>query len=318
MGHTVKVAVTKAGGRVARALLPRTAAGEMFGPGRRVVLSLLDDPACTLSREAAEAELAGVEHSVLEDLRVECDPWRALAGVDWVVLLDDLRPWPVGEPALSQADAAAFVAWGRAINVAAPNARVLVAAFPANIHAMIARAHAQDVPPGHWFALTRHIETCAAGLVAARAGMPASSVSGLTTWGCSGPPAFVDLRLARIDGHPAPASITREDWGFESALEERLGDVVEGRASAPAIAGAVAATIRSLTTPTPYHDWFSVAVESDGSYGVPSGLICGFPVRTEDGLGYSIVQGLYLDAHDHRRLAENIAALEFEAVDMKI
>ncbi len=318
MAHTVKVAVTKAGGRVARALLPRIAAGEMFGPDRRVALSLLDDPGAPLSSDMVEAELRGVAHSVLEEVRVGHDPDRALKGADWVVLLDDLRPWPAGEPARAHADASAFVAWGRAINAAAPNARVLVAAFPANIHAMIARAHAQDVPPGHWFALTRHIEACAAMLVAARAGVPASSVSHLTTWGCSVTPAFVDLRLARIDGQPAPASVTREDWGFEPALEDRLADLVEGRASAPAIAVAVAATIRSLTTPTPYHDWFSVAVESDGSYGVPRGLICGFPVRTEDGLGYSIAQGLYLDARGHHRLAENVAELEFEAADMKV
>ena len=117
---------------------------------------------------------------------------------------------------------------------------------------------------------------------------------------------------------PAPPSITEDGWGFEAALEDRLGDLVEGRASPPAIAPAIASTIRALTTPTPYHDWFSVAVESDGSYGVPRGLICGFPVRTDDGLSHSIVQGLYLDAHGHRRLAENVAELEFEAVDMNI
>jgi malate dehydrogenase len=94
--------------------------------------------------------------------------------------------------------------------------------------------------------------------------------------------------------------------------------VIEGRSSASAIADAIAATIRGLATPTPYHAWISVAMESDGSYGVPRSLICGFPVRTEDGLRHEIVGGLYLDAHGNQRIVENVAALEFEAVKMSV
>ena len=197
---------------------------------------------------------------------------------------------------------------------------MLVAAYPSNIHAMIARAHARDVPPWHWFAMTRHIEDCAAALVAARAGVAHPGVSHLVAYGCSGPPAFVDLHHARIDGHPAPASLTGE-WArgaFESDLAGRLRDFIEGRMPPSAIAGAIAATIHGLATPTPYHDWISVAMESDGSYGVPRGLICSFPVRTEPGPSHSIVGGLYLDARGHRRIAENVAELEFEAVDMSV
>ena len=223
--------------------------------------------------------------------------------------------------ARDRADWKTFVGRGRAINAAAPNARVLVAAYPSNIHAMIARAYAQDVPPWHWFAMTRQIEDCAAGLVAARAGVPPSSVSHLAAYGCSGPPAFVDLHHARIDGHPAPASVTGAEWAhgaFDTALQGRLREVIEGRSPASATADAIVATIHGLATPTPYHAWISVAMESDGSYGVPRGLICGFPVRTEDGLRHEVVGGLYLDGHGHRRIAENVAELEFEAVKMSV
>lgn len=321
MAHTIKVAVTRGGGPVARALLPRVAAGGMFGPERRVDLSLLDGPEGILAAEATAAGAGDLGPSVLDEVRAGADPLRAFADADWIILLDDPPPRAGSIPPRDLADWRTFVGWGRAINAAAPNARVLVAAYPSNIHAMIARAHAQDVPPWHWFAMTRHIEDCAAALVADRAGVPPSSVSHLAAFGCSGPPAFVALHHARIDGHPAPASITGDGWAhgaFETALQGRLREMIEGRSPESATADSIVATIRGLATPTPYHGWISVAMESDGSYGVPHGLICGFPVRTEDGVGHSIVPGLYLGAEAQRRIAENVAELEFEAVKMSV
>jgi malate dehydrogenase len=321
MRDTVKLAVTRGGGRVARDLVPRIAAGEMFGPKRRVVLSLFDEPGNIPDAEATAARLRDHGHSTVDEVRVDADPLRAFAGADWILLLDDPRPRPGCVSPRDCADWRAFVGWGRAINAAAPNARILVDAYPSNIHAMIARAYAQDVPPWHWFAMTRHVEDCAADLVAARAGVARSSVSHLASFGCSGPPAFVDLRHARIDGHPAPAPIAGSEWAhgpFESALEGCIRDAIEGRSPASAVAGAIVATIHGLTNPTPYHHWISVGIESDGSYGVPRGLICGFPVRTEDGLSHSIIGGLPLDAHAQERIAQNVAELEFEAVSMSV
>ncbi len=105
---------------------------------------------------------------------------------------------------------------------------------------------------------------------------------------------------------------------FASALQDRLREVIEGRSPASATAGAIAATIHDLATPTPYHAWINVAMDSDGSYGVPRGLIFGFPVRTENGVSHEIVPGLYLGAEAQRRIAENVAELEFEAVKMTV
>jgi malate dehydrogenase len=316
MTDAVKVAVTNGGGRVARALVPRIAAGEMFGPGRRVVLSLVGGHGDIHPPVHTDGG-----HSLLDDVRFETDPHRALEGADWVILLDETHAKPDGVVPRDWIDAKTFVGWGRAINASAPNARILVASYPCNIHAMIARAHAQDVPPWHWFALMRHVEDMAAELVASRAGVPRASVSHLAVFGCSGPLAFVDLHHARIDGHPAPASITGADWAhgpFAAELKARLYEFINGHLPASAFAVAVAATIHGLTTPTPFHDWISVSCESNGSYEIPRGLMCGRPVRTEDGLTHEIVGGLYLDGHGHRRIAENVARIEFEAVEMNV
>jgi malate dehydrogenase len=321
MTKAIKVAVTKGGGPVALALLPRVAAGEMFGPSRRVAMSLVDRPGSVPLEQVIAGALGGVEPTVLDEVRAGADPHRALEGADWVVLIDTPRPRPEPAASVTWADGPAYTAWGRAINAACPNARILVAAYPSNLHAMIARAHAQDVPPGHWFALTRHIEDDAAELVAAKAGRPGARVDQLVVYGRTGPKAFVDLHHARIDGHPAPEAIARGDWAhheFETALRDRVREHVAGRSSPSAVARAIAATIHDLTTPTPPHRWFNVSVESDGSYGVPRGLICGFPVRTDENLDQTIVHHLYLDAHAHRRVAENVAALEFDAVEMSV
>ncbi len=212
MPNTIRVAVTKGGGPVARALLPRVAAGEMFGPARRVDLSLLDDTGNIHGAETAATAARDLGPSTLGEVRASADPLEAFAGADWIILLDEPQPRSGDVPPRGRADWKTFVDRGRAINAAAPHAQILVAAYPSNIHAMIARAYAQDVAPWRWFAMTRHIEDCAAGLVADRAGVPPSSVNHLVSYGCSGPPAFVDLHHARIDGRPAPASITGDEW----------------------------------------------------------------------------------------------------------
>ncbi len=153
MKNNVKVAVTRGGRPVARALLPRVAAGGMFGPARRVDLRLLDGPEGILAAEATAAGARDLGPSSLGEVQAGADPLRAFAGADWIILLDEPRPRAGSIPARDLADWRTFVARGRAINAAAPNARILVAAYPSNIHAMIARAARPGRAP---VALVRH------------------------------------------------------------------------------------------------------------------------------------------------------------------
>ncbi len=320
MKDTVHLAVSGATGRVARSLLSRIAAGALFGPERRVALSLLDIPEVLPTLKALATEWQGSPHPLLAEVRYSVDPRHAFEGMDWVVLLG-ARRWQPGlsKAAWARLNESVFVAQSRAINAVAPSARVLVGVHPSNVHCMVARAHAQDVPPEHWFALTKHAELCASDLIARQAGVPPSQVNRLSVWGNDGAGIFVDIRNAWVDGQPAPGTID-EDWMhsvFEPSLARRMIDLIETRGDAPDVAAqAIAQTIRGLTTPTPYRRWLCAGVVSDGSYEVDRGLVFSFPIRTEDGRTWSIMQDFFLDTRAQERIAANVAELSLEAVGM--
>jgi malate dehydrogenase len=219
---------------------------------------------------------------------------------------------------LLRANGPIFLAQGRAINESAKTARVLVVANPCNTNCMIARTTARDVPPEHWFAMTRLDQNRARSMLAQKANVPVDQVTCVTAWGNHGPSLFADCHNARIGDRPAPEVIRDPDWvrnDFEPGVARRGRVLLDLRRASPAASGAQAilATIRSLITPTPFEQWFSAAVTSDGSYGVPRGLVFGFPLRTEDGVNWSIVQSLYLDNYAQSRIAVNVAELEREA-----
>ena len=177
---------------------------------------------------------------------------------------------------------------------------------------------APNVPLEHWFALTRLDQSRARALIADKAGVPPDRVTRVVAWGRHGPTIYPDFHNAQIDNRPAPEVIDDPHWVrtvFEPSARERGRQILRVRGSSPAAsaAQAIIGTVRSLITPTPLGNRFSAAVVSDGSYGVPRGLIFSFPLRTEDGKTWSIVPGLYHEDYALERLAQNVAELEQEA-----
>ena len=178
---------------------------------------------------------------------------------------------------------------------------------------------AHDVPPEHWFAMTRLDQNRATAMIADKANVAIDQVTRVTAWGNHSPSVFVDFHNSWIGDRPAHMIIHDDAW-VRDVLEpavSRRGEVLRSiRKGSPAAsaAEAILGTVRSLTTPSPLHQWFSAAVVSDGSYGVPRGLIFSFPLRSEDGRSWSIVEGHYLDEHAQRRIEANVAELEQEAI----
>ena len=191
-------------------------------------------------------------------------------------------------------------------------------AQPCNTNCLIAKSQAPDVPVERWFALNHLARLCATALIAEKTGVPVSQVSRVTVWGNHSRTAYVDLRNARVGERPALELIGDPDWiknVMEPAVVGRDREILAIRGTTPAgsVSQAILGTIRSLTTPTPFDRWFAAGVVSDGSYGVPRGLVFGFPVLTPDGRIWSIVEGLYIDKVAGERIAANVAELEHEA-----
>ena len=213
-----------------------------------------------------------------------------------------------------------MIGHARAINRASPMARVLVVASPCNTNCLVAMSHAQDVPREHWFALNQVIRSRAIAMVAEKARVPVTQVTRLTVWGNNSENAYVDLQNARIGECPAVQVIGDPKWShevFDRALADQFREIVRRTGETPAgsTAHAILATIRAITTPTPFEHWFGAGVASDGTYyEVPRGLVFGFPLLTADGKTWTIPRGHYLDAQARERIAQNVAELELEAL----
>jgi malate dehydrogenase len=265
-------------------------------------------------------ELEDCAFPLLSSVRASTDAVEAFSDADWILLLGSatFHEGMTRSEALL-ANGPIFQTQGRAINESAKNARILVVANPCNTNCLLARSTAHDVPPEHWFAMTRLDQNRATAMIAHKANVSIDQVTRVTAWGNHSPSVFVDFHNAWIGDRPAHAVIRDDAW-VRDVLEPGVstrGEVLRStRKGSPAAsaAEAILGTVRSLTAPTPLHQWFSAAVVSDGSYGVPRGLIFSFPLRSEDGWSWSVVKSHYLDEHAQRRIAANVAELEQEAV----
>jgi malate dehydrogenase len=315
----IHVAISGATSEPAYALLFRIASGGMFGPDRHVVLHLHDAPGSLSALEASRMELLDCAFPLLSHIGSFEDAEMAFEGVDWILLLGgrayEKKP---ARPELLHANAHLFVQVGRAANIVAPTARILVAVPPDNTGCLIGSRYAPNIPVEHWFALNLTAKSRAMIMIAEKAGVSIEKVHRVTIWGNHSDRMYIDVHNALIDDHPAHELLSDDEWirrVLTPGVIRRSLRIRELRGGWPAgtIAQAVLGTVRSLTTPTPYNRWFGAGVASDGSYGVPRGLFFGFPLITRDGQKWEIVRDLYLDSNALERIADNVSELQHEA-----
>jgi malate dehydrogenase len=294
-GSPVKVAVTGAAGQIGYALLFRIASGQLLGPDTPVALKLLEIPQAVKAAEGTTLELTDCAFPLLSSVDIYDDPVQAFDGVD-IALLVGARPRTKGmeRADLLEANGQIFKPQGAALNAgAADDVKVLVVGNPANTNALILASNAPDIPAEQITAMTRLDQNRAIALLAQKLGVGVDAVQDLVVWGNHSPSMFPDLFNATVNGERA-VDLVDMDW-YENEYIPRVGkrgaEVIEARGASSAASAANAAIDH-------VRDWVrgagglrSMAVASDGSYGVTEGIISSFPVRVSGG-SYEIVQDL--------------------------
>ena len=319
---TRRIAVTGAAGQIGYALVYRLASGDLLGD-EPVELRLLEVPAAVKALDGVAMELLDCAFPQLKGIEVTDDPAVAFDGAN-VAMLVGASPRSAGmeRADLLEANAAIFAAQGRALAAsAAPDVRVVVTGNPANTNALIASRHADGIPASRFTALTRLDHNRARAQLAAKARRPVADVTNVTIWGNHSATQYADAFNARICGMPADQWIADDAWiafDFIPTVARRGAAVIaaRGRSSAASAANATIAHVRDWLLGTPGGDWTSMAVISDGSYGVPAGLVSSFPVRCCDS-EWEIVQGLPLNAFARSRVNVSVDELKSEAEEVR-
>jgi malate dehydrogenase len=310
------VTVTGAAGQIGYALLFRIAAGAMLGD-RPVRLRLLEIPQAVKAAEGTAMELADCAFPLLDSVDIYDDATAAFDGVN-VALLVGARPRGPGMERgdLLEANGGIFKPQGVAINAgAADDVRVLVVGNPANTNALIAQANAPDVPADRFTAMTRLDHNRAISQLAEKTRARVGDIARLTIWGNHSATQYPDLFHATVSGRPA-MELVDLDW-FESTfiptVAKRGAAIIDARGASSAASAANAAIdhVRDWVHGTREGDWTSVGLVSDGSYGVPEGLISSFPATSVDG-SWRVVDGLELDELSRARIDASVAELAEE------
>jgi malate dehydrogenase len=314
----VKVAVTGAAGQIGYALLFRIASGALLGPDTRVQLSLLEIPAAVKAAEGTAMELDDGAFPLLAGIDISDDPNKAFDGAN-VALLVGARPRAAGMERgdLLEANGGIFKPQGQALNAhAATDIKVLVVGNPANTNALIAQQNAPDIPARRFTAMTRLDHNRAIAQLARKTGVEVSDITNVTIWGNHSATQYPDVFHAKLAGEDAAVKINDQAWiesDFIPTVQKRGAAIIDARGASSAASAASAAIdhVHDWVLGTPEGDWVSMAIASDGSYGVAEGLISSFPVTTADG-EYSIVQGLELSEFSRARIDASAAELAEE------
>jgi malate dehydrogenase len=311
----VNVTVTGAAGQIGYALLFRIASGHLLGPDVPVRLRLLEIPQAVKAAEGTAMELDDCAFPLLTGIDITDDAKTAFDGVN-VALLVGARPRTKGMERgdLLEANGGIFKPQGEAINAgAADDVRVLVVGNPANTNALIAQRHAPDVPAARFTAMTRLDHNRALSQLAKKLGVSVTDIKKLTIWGNHSATQYPDLFHAEVGGRIAAEAVNDQAWlenEFIPTVAKRGAAIIEARGASSAASAANAAIdhVYDWVNGTAEGDWVSMAVPSDGSYGVPEGLISSFPVTVSNG-EYSIVQGLEIDDFSRARIDASVAEL---------
>ncbi len=311
------VTVTGAAGQIGYALLFRIASGQLLGPDRPVALRLLEISPALKAAEGTAMELDDCAFPLLSSIEITDDATKAFDGVN-VALLVGARPRTAGMERgdLLSANGGIFKPQGEAINAgAASDVRVLVVGNPANTNALIAASHAPDVPGSRFTAMTRLDHNRAVAQVAKKAEVAVADVAGVTIWGNHSATQYPDLTRATVAGKPALEVLDRSwaEGDFIPKVAKRGAEIIEWRGSSSAASAANAAIdhVYDWVNGTPEGAWTSAAIMSDGSYDVPEGIICSFPV-TSSGSEWEIVQGIDITDFSRGKIDASVAELTGE------
>lgn len=317
----IRVAVTGAAGQIGYALLPRIASGAMFGPDQPVVLQMIEIPheKALAALDGVAMELEDCAFPLLQGMVKTSDPAVGFKDANWCLLVGAKPRGPGMERGdLIKENGPIFTGQGKAIAAnAASDVRVAVVGNPCNTNCLIAMHSAQGVPRERFTAMTRLDQNRAQAQLAAKAGVHTTAVTNTLIWGNHSATQVPDYKHSAIGGKPANEVIADEAWlqgEFFKTVQQRGAAIIKARglSSAASAANGLIDHVRDLHHATPAGAWNSVCVPSDGSYGVPEGLISSFPVRSNGKGGWEIVQGLELDGFLSEKLKATIAELEKE------
>jgi malate dehydrogenase len=311
----VTVTVTGAAGQIGYALLFRVASGQLLGPDVPVRLRLLEIEPALKAAEGTAMELDDCAFPLLAGIDITSDATAAFDGVN-VALLVGARPRTAGMERgdLLSANGGIFKPQGEAINAgAADDVRVLVVGNPANTNALIAASHAPDVPGERFTAMTRLDHNRAMSQLAKKTGAGLDDIKQLTIWGNHSATQYPDITQATIGGRPAAEIVGDEAWlrdTFIPTVAKRGAAIIEARGASSAASAANAAIdhVYDWVNGTPEGNWTSAAIMSDGSYGVPEGIISSFPVTSRAGR-WEIVQGLEITDFSRSKIDASVAEL---------
>ncbi|KAB2379423.1 malate dehydrogenase [Actinomadura montaniterrae] len=314
----VNVTVTGAAGQIGYALLFRIASGHLLGADVPVRLRLLEIPQAVKAAEGTAMELDDCAFPLLSGIDIFDDATKAFEGTN-VALLVGARPRTKGMERgdLLEANGGIFKPQGEAINAgAADDVKVLVVGNPANTNALIAQSHAPDVPAERFTAMTRLDHNRALAQLSKKAGVSVADIRKMTIWGNHSATQYPDVFHAEIGGKNAAETVNDQAWlenDFIPTVAKRGAAIIEARGASSAASAASAAIdhVHTWVNGTADGDWTSMAVVSDGSYGVPEGLISSFPVTTKDGK-WEIVQGLEIDDFSRARIDASVNELAEE------
>ncbi len=314
MKQPVRVAITGAAGQIGYQLAFRIASGQMLGESQPVILQLLEIPPALGALNGVVMELRDCAFPTLTDVIATDKAEEAFEDADYAMLVGAKPRGPGMERKdLLTENAAIFSVQGRALNNhARPDVRVLVVGNPANTNALIARANAPDLNPRNFTAMTRLDHNRAVSQLADKADVHVTNIRRMTIWGNHSATQYPDLHHTQVKGKPA-LDAEAESWfkeEFIPTVQQRGAAIIKARGASSAASAASAAIdhMRDWTLGTAQGDWVSMAVPSDGSYGIAEGVIYSFPVTCRDG-DYEIVQGLEIDPYSREKMTATEAEL---------
>lgn len=319
MKDPITVSITGAAGQIGYALLFRIASGAVFGTDQPVNLRLIEVEAALPALGGVVMELEDCAFPLLKEVVPTASLDEGFKGANWALLVGSVpRKAGMERGDLLGINGKIFTGQGQAIaRNAAKDIRVLVVGNPCNTNALIAMNNAEGVPNERFFAMTRLDENRAKSQLAEKAGVHCSDVTNLCIWGNHSATQYPDFTNAKIKGKLATEVITDHAWlegEFITTVQQRGAAIIKARGASSAASAANAAidTVKSLITPTRDGDWHSVAVCSDGSYGIEKGLIASMPIRTKSDGSWEVVQGVPVNAYSQEKITASITELQEE------